>query len=78
MVNDDTVIWFGKHSEEGTKLKNIPDSYFVWLYSQDWFKDKYPELYDYVVKMASSIPDLILRDEDKENWHATSQNRNRI
>lgn len=76
-INDDTVIWFGKHATEGKKLKDVPDSYFIWLYGQDWFEDKYPELYDYVVKNASSFPDLLLKGKDKDKWHAPSIVTNR-
>lgn len=45
--NDETVMPFGKHN--GTKLKDVPASYLLWLFEQPWIKD-WPGLYAYLKK----------------------------
>lgn len=37
---------FGKH--EGQYLGDIPASYLMWLYEQDWLKEKFPDVNRYI------------------------------
>lgn len=50
MLTDESKIWFGKYN--GKKLKEIPDSYFIWMWKQgmeagtlkDYIEDSVPEI----------------------------------
>ena len=35
-MKDETLMPFGKH--KGKKLANVPASYLLWLFDQDWIK----------------------------------------
>lgn len=35
-LTPENILAFGKHA--GTKLCNVPNSYFTWLIQQDWFQ----------------------------------------
>lgn len=37
---------FGEY--KGEPLENIDASYLLWLYDQEWLKDKYPGVYGYI------------------------------
>jgi len=62
-LHDYNAMPFGAH--KGRKMKDIPDGYLVWLYSQDWLKGRFPAVYDYIVRNANTLPDLILRAADR-------------
>lgn len=49
----------------GRKMELVSDSDLIWLYEQSWLKKKYPEVYEYIVRAAPVIEDLILRPEDQ-------------
>jgi len=49
----------------GRRMEKVSDRDLVWMYEQPWLKRKYPQVHDYIVRMASAIPDLILREEDR-------------
>jgi len=53
----------GKHY--GCRMQDVPDSYLVWLYGQEWAMRKLPEVRDYIVRNANVLVDLILRENDK-------------
>lgn len=46
----------GRHT--GTPMREVPDSYLVWLAEQPWLERKYPRVADYIRRNASAIPDL--------------------
>lgn len=39
-----SLMPFGKH--RGTRVTDCPESYLRWLTEQDWFKEKFPALFD--------------------------------
>jgi len=55
-LDDTSVMWFGKYI--GKKFSDIPDSYFYWLYNEDWVRGKFPGLYDYCeIRLEDFNPD---------------------
>ena len=72
MIQDTDTIGFGVH--KGKMMQDVPDGYFIWLYSKSPdLKRENPDLFDYIVRNANAMPDLILRAEDK-NYVAVSKN----
>lgn len=45
-VNDDHLMPFGKHKQEGKTLGQVPDSYWKWFERQDWAHE-WPNLLEY-------------------------------
>ena len=43
-LTDDSIMPFGKH--KGSRLGDVPDSYWRWFLGQDWCDD-WPELVEY-------------------------------
>ena len=43
-LNDDDRMYFGKYN--GTRLREIPDSYWRWFLKQEWC-DEHPGLVEY-------------------------------
>ena len=62
-MSDSDKMPFGTE-HRGKCMDAVPDGYLVWAYSQYWLKSKYPHVYDYIVRNAKTLPDLILRPED--------------
>ena len=66
----ETEITWGSH--EGTKLKDIPASYFKWLSDQPWVKD-WPQLQAYIKQNEDKINQATTEDnEDDEKQGYTS------
>ena len=63
-MDDKTFMPFGKH--RGTPMESVPDGYLVWCYGQDFIRERFPELYQYIVDNAHLLDDLILRKEDRK------------
>ena len=45
-LHDDSPMPFGKHKDR--KLADVPAGYFLWLWEQEWFQYKFPDLHTYV------------------------------
>lgn len=58
MVDDNTVMWFGKY--EGTKLANVPASYLLWLYRGD---KAYGDLKAYIEDNLQVLESEVNKDE---------------
>jgi hypothetical protein len=54
----------GEH--HGKPMGKVPDRTLSWYYSKPWLKRKYPAVYDYIVRNANAISDVILRPEDRK------------
>ena len=52
-LTDEDVMTFGKH--KGAKLKDVPDSYLLWLYETDWCKTSNPRLYAYIYNVYEAL-----------------------
>ena len=44
-LKDDDIMLFGQH--KGRPLGDVPVDYWEWNVQQDWFREKFPDLYDY-------------------------------
>ena len=63
-MKDTDPMPFGKY--RGYQMKDVPDSYLTFLYSQGRIRVNYSALHKYIVKNAKLLPDLILDDRDKK------------
>lgn len=45
-LTDDSRMPFGKH--QGTKLSEVPSSYLLWALDQQWVRQQWPPLIDYI------------------------------
>ena len=45
MITDESIMQFGKY--KGKKMKDVPASYLIWCYEQDWIL-KDPDLFTYI------------------------------
>lgn len=60
-MTDQSIMPFGAH--KGKQLADVPDSYFLWLWHQDWFAaNKSSELYLYVKGNLDTIKANIKRN----------------
>lgn len=48
-------LTFGKH--KGKLLTDVPASYLIWLFEQDFVQKSYPDIYDYIEANYSEIQD---------------------
>jgi len=62
-MDDNSLMSFGKH--RGKKLKNVPASYFLWLYEQEWADEQYHELLDYIENNLDSIEEDAYNEGEK-------------
>lgn len=66
MFEDDDPITFGKYN--GTKMKDIPASYFLWLWNNGMWRDTLSNRQDpvrlYIIKyfnhLETECPDIII------------------
>lgn len=66
IVNLNAYLKFGKY--KGQQLKNVPNSYLNWLFSQDWYK----------VPMSKSKKYWVLIDGNKVKFGAYINDENKI
>lgn len=45
-ADGNSILPFGKY--KGEKLGDIPAWYLIWLYDEDWFANKYSDIYMYI------------------------------
>ena len=64
LTDNDPCPVAGLHKSKS--MKDVPDHYLVWLYAQHWLKAKHPDVYDYIVRNAKALDDLLLRKEDRK------------
>ena len=64
-LTDESTMPFGKH--KGDKLKDVPNKYLMWLWEQDWLKEKYLGLYLYIEDNFDAI-DRDSHDYDPDDW----------
>lgn len=62
MPISDTKMPFGKH--KGQDLDDVPASYLLWFYEQDWAM-QYPEVLKYVKKNIQAIKEDALYQEEE-------------
>lgn len=48
VATDDTIFPIGKH--KGVRLADVPIQTLAWFADQDWFEEKYPAIYNYIIK----------------------------
>lgn len=51
----DVYMPFGKH--KGMSLDDVPADYLLWLFSQNWLSDRFPEIHNYIVNNLKVIED---------------------
>lgn len=47
------ILTFGKYKDKS--IDEVDDQYLLWLYSQDWIKEKYPQIYNYIKRHKREI-----------------------
>lgn len=62
-MNDKSKIPFGKH--KGERLIDVPASYLLWLETQDFVAEKFPDLYEYIMDNLDGL-EQESREEDYE------------
>lgn len=65
------AMTFGKH--KGKDFDDVPASYMLWLWEQDWIEDAYPDVYSYIKKNLNMLQqDAEIQEERfndaKDNW----------
>jgi len=68
-ISDSYIMPFGKY--EGDKIGDVPAKYLLWCLQQDWMKDKYPKVYQYLVNEQ----DTLLEEYEKDHGHAWGHRR---
>lgn len=66
-MTDDSLMPFGKH--KGKKLGDVPASYLLWLYDQEGFVTKNPDLSGYIAKNMKHLEKETEDNEDKDGWN---------
>lgn len=64
-ATDNTRMPFGKHA--GTPLADVPASYLLWFYEQDWAEERYPDIYNYCKECEEQLYSDYSTDYD-EAW----------
>ena len=68
------VFTFGKH--KGYHVDDVPASYLLWCYDQDWFAEQNPIIFNYIVDELKAIKNEAKQDkmaaiaaiEEYEDW----------
>lgn len=61
-VTEFTRLKFGVHKD--SELRDVPASYLLWCFDEDWFKKKYPAICDWI---EDNHDDLLARKDDEKD-----------